>query len=180
MSKSLMLSAAVAATMFSGCATVIDGGDKFTRITSDISPMKFEVRDKRGNVVATGDTPEWVKLDAGGSLFSREAFTVQAISPDGGGIVKGTFKSQINHTTWLSNMIPVYGLGGQVVDWFTGAIWTTPDTFELRSPVFDESADLSPKEDPESNRKSGLLPRLWDSITLIESQSDLAMVQAAP
>jgi hypothetical protein len=150
MRKTLLAGGILAiATLSTGCATALDGGEKFTRITSDVSPVPFEVRDKDGNLVAGGDTPEYVKLDPDAGLFSRQEFTVRALSPKGE-TVEGSFNAELNHKTWLSHgIMPVYGFAGQVIDWFTGAIWTTPEQFEIRMPIDGIDAP-EPKPEPPS------------------------------
>ncbi len=130
--------AAAAAVALSGCATVFDSGDKFTRITSDVSPVRFEVRNSDGELVGAGETPEYVRLDPDAGLFSRETFTVKASGPNGP--MEGEFRSQFNHTTWWSNVIPIYGLSGQLIDWMSGSIWTVPESFELQSSLSQPEA----------------------------------------
>ena len=129
--KLKVLATAIAApVLLSGCASMFSGGDNFTRVTSDVSPVPFEITDKSGEVVASGETPEIVKLNPRESLISRNLFTIKAFGP--GGESEQSFESEFNHTTWWSQVVPGYGTVSQIIDWGTGAIWKTPEAVDIK------------------------------------------------
>lgn len=111
-----------AASLSSGCATIMEGGDEDVMIESRPSGADFVVRNESGEIVARGETPATVNLERGDAWFDGEEYTVEC-TVDGH---KGTQVLETELSDYYTGNL-VFGLASVIgfltVDPATGAMW---------------------------------------------------------
>lgn len=125
--KAQILSLAFVATIFTGCASIVDGGPKTVNIRSDPSGAKVTIYDSRGRQVSENTTPATVDLNSGG--FFRSASYRVAVDKPGYRSCETAIKPRINSWYWGNFLFLPLSPVGFLVDPATGGMWTiTPTT----------------------------------------------------
>lgn len=127
MSIHLKLPAIAAALLLTNCATIIKrGGTQELAVDSQPSGLSFVVTKPGGEVVASGRTPQSVKLDTGAGYFSPATYTIEVKR---GGRLVGTHQVTSTISGWYFGNIAFGGLIGMLaVDPVTGAMYSLPKT----------------------------------------------------
>jgi hypothetical protein len=121
MSKTIVL-AAILAT--SGCATIV--GDRYNHVNLATTPQgaEYEVRNASDQVVATGVTPNLVKLKSSAGYFKRGSYTVLFRKP-GYEDVQVPLAASMRGLYW-GNLLVGGPIGMLIVDPASGAMWALP------------------------------------------------------
>lgn len=117
--KRLFAIAAVLA-MTTGCSTVMNDRIQDVSVMSEPSGQRYTVTDEDGQRVATGVTPDRIKLDAAAGFFDGQTYQVA--------YQNGQTAELDSHTTgwyWVGFCITVFS--GFVVDPLTGDMFALPD-----------------------------------------------------
>ena len=132
--KKSMLALALAASMLSGCATIV--GDTTTPVTvaSEPAGATYEVRDSTGLVVHRGVTPSMVTLKTGAGYFRSAKYSV-LLRKEGYGDQTVPLEGNVSGWYW-GNFVFGGIIGMFVVDPLTGAMFKLPDaTHATLSPL---------------------------------------------
>jgi hypothetical protein len=119
--KASFLCLALIPILFTGCASIIDGGPKTVHITSNPEGAKITIYDRHGKEVSVNTTPAVVALDRGGFYhwdWYRVDFEMAGYKP---------YEAQINpmlNPWYFGNLIFGGALGILIVDPATGDMWT--------------------------------------------------------
>lgn len=128
--------------LFTGCASIVDGGAKKVQIKSNPSGAKFTIYDKKGKVVESRTTPATVALDRSGGYFCGIEYKMVFESP---GYYPGETKLSSSMNGWYFGNIIFGGLIGiLIVDPATGAMFTLPKEFNYTLVSSEQS--LTPDE----------------------------------
>lgn len=121
MNKSIVL-AAILAT--SGCATI--AGDRYNHVNLATTPQgaEYEVRNAADLVVASGVTPNLVKLKSSAGYFKRGSYTVRFRKP-GYEDVQVPLAASMRGLYW-GNLLVGGPIGMLIVDPASGAMWALP------------------------------------------------------
>jgi len=115
-----MRAALVAALLvLPGCASIVNGTRGDVAIRSDPSGASFEVRDRDGNVVASGETPASARLERNRSVFQPAIYQVVLRKP---GYLPKRAAINTRMGAWCAADWVLLLLGG-LVDGFTGGCW---------------------------------------------------------
>jgi len=111
---------AIAAVLaMTGCSTIMTDRIQDVSVMSEPSGQRYTVTNEEGQRVATGVTPDRIKLDAAAGFFDGETYQV---AYDGGKTVELD-----SHTTgwyWVGFCVSV--VSGLIVDPLTGDMFTLP------------------------------------------------------
>jgi hypothetical protein len=120
--KNIIPLTALALTLFTGCASIVDGGRKSVQINSNPAGAKVSIFDSAGKTVFTETTPATVRLKRNHGYFQGEDYRLSFELP-GYYPAETHVKSVING--WYFGNIMFGGLIGLViVDPATGANFT--------------------------------------------------------
>ena len=120
--KTIVSSVSLVALFFTGCASIVDGGDKSVRINSTPPGAKVSIIDKSGKTVCTQTTPAIVSLRRNRGFFVPEDYKL-AFELNGYYPAEAHVKSVVNG--WYFGNVLFGGLIGIViVDPATGANFT--------------------------------------------------------
>ncbi|MBC8096168.1 MAG: hypothetical protein H7Y43_10175 [Akkermansiaceae bacterium] len=112
----------VALVLGSGCASIVDGGDKSVQINSNPSGAKVTIADKNGKPISVQTTPAVVSLKRHHGFFQPEKYKLTFEAP-GYYPAEASVSSRMNG--WYAGNVLFGGLLGiLIVDPATGAMWT--------------------------------------------------------
>lgn len=122
---------ALAASLFAaiitttGCASIVGESQYPIAIKSTPAGANYEVRNKSGELVHTGETPSSVTLKSSAGFFKGETYTVKFMKP---GHADTVVKLDSGVSGWYWGNILIGGLIGMlIVDPATGAMYSLPD-----------------------------------------------------
>jgi hypothetical protein len=118
--RHLLLLAACAAVLPSGCASIISGRHANVAIDTYPTAAHVTIQDKSGREVASVNTPAVVSLDRNGKWFLPAQYTATIEAP-GYQTTQVPIRSTIN--PWIIGNVVVGGIPGLIVDDATGACW---------------------------------------------------------
>ena len=107
-------------TILTGCASVVSDSNYDVKLDSYPRGADITIKDKRGNNVFTGQTPELLSLDSGAGFFQGETYTIE-YAKDGYNTSSRVINSEFD--AWVIGNIFIGGLGGIIIDGATGAMW---------------------------------------------------------
>lgn len=118
----LSLGVALVATLFTGCASIVDGGPKTVNINSNPPGAKVSIYDRRGRMVSENTTPATVELNSGG--FFRRASYRLVFDKEGSRTCETGIKPRLNPWYWGNFLLVPFSPIGFLVDPATGGMWT--------------------------------------------------------
>jgi len=120
------LAVAVAMIGIQGCASIL-GESRYPVAVSSAPPgASFEVTDKNGTVIHTGNTPSTVTLKSGKGYFSGQTYTLHFKKE---GYPDKTIELDSSLSGWYWGNILIGGLVGMlIVDPLTGAMYKLPES----------------------------------------------------
>ncbi|WP_434134351.1 hypothetical protein [Pseudomonas luteola] len=126
-----MAAAGLCLSVLSGCASIVGDTQYPVRVSSAPAGASFEIIDKAGHVVHSGNTPSTVTLKSGRGYFKGETYTLKFHNP---GYADKTVTLDSSLSGWYWGNILIGGLIGMlIVDPVTGAMFKLPE---------DVSADM--------------------------------------
>ncbi|WP_303818887.1 hypothetical protein [Actinobacillus minor] len=131
MKKLGKLSALVAAAvMATGCATIVSDSKYNVSIQSNPSGASFVIKNRAGNIVQTGTTPQNVILEAGAGYFKGEKYQI-TFTPKGKNTKPQTFELDTKLDGWYLGGNLLFGglVGYLIVDPLSGAMYKLPEYF---------------------------------------------------
>ena len=111
------------APMFSGCATILSERQYPVTFENSGGPTYFAVRNRKGEIVHQGVTPQQVTLDSKAAPFWPAKYNV-TFAGQGDFVQQRELKA--NMDPWVAGNILLGGVPGAVVDGATGAMWKLP------------------------------------------------------
>lgn len=121
-----LLLAAAAATMLTGCASIIKGSDQSMSFRSVPEAAKVSITNRAGQTIHTGEAPLTVQLKRGAGYFKAESYKVR-FEKDGFKTNEIQVTAKVNGW-YIGNLIFGGLIGMLIVDPITGAMYTlTPD-----------------------------------------------------
>jgi len=122
-----------------GCASIV-GESRYPVAVSSAPPgATFEITDKNGTVVHTGNTPSTVTLKSGKGYFSGQTYTLRFKKE---GYPDKTVELDSSLSGWYWGNILIGGLIGMlIVDPLTGAMYKLPEyaSADMGKPLADAS-----------------------------------------
>jgi hypothetical protein len=109
----------------SGCASIVSGRHAEVAINSYPPDAQVSVRDSRGRMVATAQTPAVVSLKRGDGFLRKAQYTATIEKP-GYSTAHVPIDSTVN--PWVLGNVIFGGIPGLVVDPYTGAMWRPTPT----------------------------------------------------
>ncbi|SUT93053.1 Uncharacterised protein [[Actinobacillus] rossii] len=122
----------VTAGLATGCATIVSKSDYPVSITSTPSQVPFEIKNRAGEIVTRGTTPQSVILKAGAGYFKGEKYQV-TFRPTGKNRQPQTFVLDTTLDGWYLGGNLIFGglIGYLIVDPMTGAMYKLPEKFAV-------------------------------------------------
>ncbi len=112
--------------VLSSCASIVSKSTWPVAVVSNPSGLRFEIKNRAGQTVAQGTTPQTIKLASGAGYFKGESYTITAFK---NGKVSGTTTLDARMNGWYMGNLAIGGLLGLlVVDPLTGAMYSLPAT----------------------------------------------------
>lgn len=124
-----------------GCASIVGDSRYPVSVKSAPAGASFEIKDKAGNLVHSGNTPSTVTLKSGKSYFAGQTYTLYFKKE---GYPDKTVQLDSSLSGWYWGNILFGGLIGMlVVDPLTGAMYKLPEqaSADLGQPLADASSD---------------------------------------
>jgi hypothetical protein len=154
--KSKILSVGVIPLLFTGCASIVDGGKKTVHFNSHPEGATVTVYDKQDNEVAVITTPGQMALERGG-FYSRDRYRVD-YTLTGYYPYEARIDSRLDGWYWGNIVWCVFGLTGGViafglVDPMTGSMWTL-DPRDVNCNFVSTSLNLTTNEVLEAQIKA--------------------------
>lgn len=141
--KIKILSLAIIPLLFTGCASIVDGGPKTVQLNSNPEGAKVTIFDKMGKEISVNTTPTTVTLKRSHGYFSGENYKL--IFEEPGYYPYETHVQSTLNGWYLGNFIFGGPLGLLIVDPGTGAMFTlTPR--EVNCNLVSTTAALTPDE----------------------------------
>ena len=129
--------------LVTGCASIVDGGDKTIRIDSNPSGASFVVYDSRDKRVGSGITPAEAGLKRNHGYFTGEKYKLIFEAP---GYYSGEMYVQSTLDGWYFGNLVFGGLiGFLIVDPATGDMYTL-DPRKLNYTLLSTNLNLGPEE----------------------------------
>lgn len=146
--KAQLLSLAIIPLLFTGCASIVDGGPKVVHLNSNPEGAKVTIYDKHDQAVAVQMTPASIWLKRGG-FYSRDWYRADFELP-GYYPYETRINSQVDGWYWGNVVWGVFGLSGGIVafglvDPATGDMWTL-SLSALNCNFVPTSLNLTPAE----------------------------------
>ncbi|RYE65643.1 MAG: hypothetical protein EOO81_12430 [Oxalobacteraceae bacterium] len=118
-----------------GCASILGDSRYPVSVTSAPPGASFEITDKSGQVVHSGNTPSTVTLKSGKGYFSGQTYTLR-FKKDGYPDRSVTLDSSVSGWYW-GNIVFGGVIGLLIVDPATGAMFKLPEgvTADMGKPV---------------------------------------------
>ena len=127
MNKMLVVLTTIA--LVSGCASIVSKSDYPVSVNTSPNGADFTIKNRMGNTIATGTTPEVVTLEAGNGYFKKQSYEI-VVSMDGYEDKTYTLYAQMDG--WYWGNILIGGLIGMlIVDPLTGAMYKLPDRVDI-------------------------------------------------
>jgi uncharacterized protein YceK len=105
---------------FAGCASVMSGRHAKEQFNCNAPNAHVVVKDKRGETVATAETPAVVELKRGDGFLRPAHYTATIEAP---GYEPSEVAIQPRVNPWILGNIIFGGIPGAVIDPATGAMW---------------------------------------------------------
>ncbi|AFJ45194.1 hypothetical protein [Shimwellia blattae] len=110
--------------LLSGCATLVGSSEETVYIDSDPTNAFFAIVDDKGQLAATGRTPQAVSLKkADGSYFGKRSYTL-ILRHEGYYSVRRPLAYRLSHWYTLGNLVFLGVPGWLIVDPFHGGMYT--------------------------------------------------------
>lgn len=128
MKKIILTLSTLAACIFAtGCASIVDGGDKTVHFRSTPPGAKFTIYDKKGEMIESRTTPANIPLKRSSGYFKGIEYRVKFEAP---GYYPGEIALKSSVDGWYFGNILFGGLIGiLIVDPATGDMYTLPKDF---------------------------------------------------
>lgn len=121
-----LIALTLAATLTSGCATILSESRYSVSIQSAPSDSKFTIENRSGATIHTGRTPQTIMLNSGAGFFSGEKYKVTLTKE---GFEPKTITIDSGLDGWYFGNILFGGLIGiLIVDPASGAMFTLPES----------------------------------------------------
>lgn len=137
--KKLLSTTLLASTiaLSTGCATIVSDSKYNVNIQSTPTGASFEIKNRAGEVVHQGTTPQSVVLKAGAGYFKGEKYQLTFTTPStkvGKKVIPGKKQTFILDTKvdgWYAGGNLLFGglIGYLIVDPLTGAMYKLPESF---------------------------------------------------
>ena len=114
-----------ALAILSGCASIVSDSQYPVSVITTPAGATFEVRNRAGNVIHSGTTPDSVTLKSGAGYFKGETYTI-AFRKEGFADQQTTLNSSLDGWYW-GNIIFGGLIGMLAVDPATGAMYKLPE-----------------------------------------------------
>jgi hypothetical protein len=138
--------------VISGCASIVDSGDKSVRISSNPVGAKVSIYDKRDNLVIVQTTPTIVTLKRHREFFVPENYKIICELPNHNK-EETSVKSVVN-PWYLGNVVFGGLIGILIVDPATGAMWVLD-----KNEINFELEGIHAREKYSEQLKQSLLPK---------------------
>lgn len=119
--KHILLGLVAAASLMSGCATIVSHSRWPVAISSSPVGAAITVTNRRGSEVYTGTTPAAVVLKSGSSFFKREIYKIDFKMP-GYSTKTATLEADVNGW-YFGNLLFGGAIGMLIVDPATGSMY---------------------------------------------------------
>jgi len=124
--KRLALAASISAALFvTGCASIVSDSQYPVVVKSEPPGAEYQIRNRNGNLVHQGTTPNTVTLKAGDGFFKRASYEVQ-FSKEGYESQGQTLTSSVDGWYWTNFLMFGGVIGMFVIDPATGAMYKLP------------------------------------------------------
>ena len=153
--KSRLLALFVIPILFTGCASIVDGGPKTVRINSNPEGAKVTIFNKSGEEVTVKTTPATVSLKRSRGFAQDEDYKL-VFEKEGYYRHEIHVKSTLNG--WYWGNIFVGGLIGCLVDMGTGACFTVSPS-EVNYNLVSSSTSLTAEELKAAELKANPVPQ---------------------
>lgn len=127
---------------FSGCASIIHGGDKVVSVRSH-PEAKFIIKTPNGDAVYKGETPERVYLKRGRGYFQASDYTIE-FQKDGYEDKVLPIKQSLDGWYTAGNIVIGGLIGWIIVDPITGAMWDIKDVNAYLDPTTKAKKEPNP------------------------------------
>ena len=137
--KKLLSTTLLASTiaLSTGCATIVSDSKYNVNIQSTPTGASFEIKNRAGEVVHQGTTPQSIVLKAGAGYFKGEKYQLTFTTPStkvGKKVIPGkkqTFVLDTKVDGWYAGGNLLFGglIGYLIVDPLTGAMYKLPESF---------------------------------------------------
>lgn len=133
--KTLGAAIAMAAILTSGCASIVGDSKYPVQVSSAPTGASFEITNKEGKVVHSGNTPSTITLKSSHGYFKGETYSLR-FKKDGYPDKVVTLDSSVSGWYW-SNILFGGVIGMLIVDPATGAMYKLPEgvSADLGAPV---------------------------------------------
>lgn len=133
--KTLGAALAMAAILTSGCASIVGDSKYPVQVSSAPAGASFEITDKEGKVVHSGNTPTTITLKSGHGYFKGETYSLR-FKKDGYPDKLVTLDSSVSGWYW-GNLLFGGVIGMLIVDPATGAMYKLPEgvSADLGAPI---------------------------------------------
>ncbi|WP_262640771.1 hypothetical protein [Vibrio diabolicus] len=149
---------AIAATILSGCSTIVSKSDYPVTIHSNPEGATFSISNEDGEIVQKGLTPSTITLDAGAGFFDGETYTINLKKE---GYFDNTYTLESSVDGWYFGNILFGGLLGMlVIDPATGAMFSLPDSVNVElseSEVSSNTLNIISIEKLDTEQRSKLI-----------------------
>lgn len=136
-----LVAAAIFTVALSGCASIVGKSEYAVAVNSKPDQASFIIKNRAGQQVHSGVTPQTVTLKSSSGYFKGEAYTIVLNKP---GMPEKTFTMKSTVSGWYFGNIIFGGLVGMlVIDPATGAMYKLPPTvdIDMDQPVASSAQD---------------------------------------
>ncbi|MCC5854453.1 MAG: hypothetical protein JJU10_02080 [Idiomarina sp.] len=128
MKRFLVIGVALSALLQTGCSSIISDSEYRVRISSTPSQAWFQIENRRGETIYTGETPDRVTLRSNSSFFRAAKYTV-TFRKDGYQEQRIALNATVDGWYFGNILLGHAGIvGAFVIDPATGAMWRLPPT----------------------------------------------------